>query len=504
MRFVYYIQKDWPPNAWHAVIRRKSLEVEILHGSQVETSNKWFCEAVWDGDFSNGAFDQTDIVIGSGCRLRNDDAIFVSAGTTTDRLQYSVQDDNVYISNSLPCLLNFVKGNPDLHYLKYYADFRSVIDGLTKFNPYVHISGANVRLCYFNNLRYSRQSLQVVEKPILKREFTSFMDYRMYMGNTMRSVFENASSTYRKCRYAPLGTLSTGYDSPTVSVLGKEVGLEKVLTFKQARGGVTDDGTEIAGILGLETLSIERDTWRKMKLPEVPFLSANAYGEEVHYSGVGELLEGKILLTGFHGDKVWDTETKALGPDIVRGDPTGLSLTEFRLRKGFLHAAVPFWGVRQIKDIHRISTSSEMKRWDTGGGYSRPICRRIVEEEGVPRDIFGQTKKAASVVLWNPMENFLSPFSMNDFKTYLQTLMLKSPRRFKIPPLWKERVHRLLRYVSKEQNDSELNILLGKIRGGSRLKKFIHQPALFPYLFPWATDRSRKSYQISSLSGKHK
>jgi hypothetical protein len=32
------------------------------------------------------------------------------------------------------------------------------------------------------------------------------------------------------------------------------------------------------------------------------------------------------------------------------------------------------------------------KPWDIGGAYSRPLCRRLVEEASVPREIFGVSK----------------------------------------------------------------------------------------------------------------
>ena len=72
------------------------------------------------------------------------------------------------------------------------------------------------------------------------------------------------------------------------------------------------------------------------------------------------------MLTGFHGDMVWDKHAKALAPDIIRSDQSGLSLTEYRLWTGFLHLPLPFVGVRQIEDIHAISHDPEMAPWDIG------------------------------------------------------------------------------------------------------------------------------------------
>src|SRR5690606_23914570 len=100
--------------------------------------------------------------------------------------------------------------------------------------------------------------------------------------------------------------------------------------------------------------------------------------------------------------------------NIVRGDQSGLSLAEYRLRAGFLHCPVPFWGVRQIRDVRAVSNSSELANWDVEGDYSRPICRRIVEDAGVPRDLFGMKKKATWVQFIGSRE-FMCESSVRDY-----------------------------------------------------------------------------------------
>ena len=65
----------------------------------------WFCEAVWEGPFSDGGFDETDIVFGSGVRIRGDRVVFVASGIHIDRLLSVDTPDGVLVSNSLACLL---------------------------------------------------------------------------------------------------------------------------------------------------------------------------------------------------------------------------------------------------------------------------------------------------------------------------------------------------------------------------------------------------------------
>ena len=57
--------------AWCAVCKHGTTDVRVLHGSKVETSQRWFGEIVWAGDYSDAAFDETDISAGSGGRVRH-------------------------------------------------------------------------------------------------------------------------------------------------------------------------------------------------------------------------------------------------------------------------------------------------------------------------------------------------------------------------------------------------------------------------------------------------
>jgi hypothetical protein len=96
-----------------------------------------------------------------------------------------------------------------------------------------------------------------------------------------------------------------------------------------------------------------------------------------------------------------------------------LSLTEYRLHAGFIHCPLTFWGVKQIRDLHELSNSAEMRPWDVPGGYSRPICRRIAEEAGVPRQAFGVSKRAASQQAFASWE-FLTDTSMRDYLRWMR------------------------------------------------------------------------------------
>ena len=119
MEFNYKSMAHWPPLAWLAECSTNDETIQVYHGGKVETKEHWFCEAVWAGEFPRGDFDKTDIIAGSGGRIRGHELNFVSSGSNVDRLHSLKKDGTTFISNSLICLLAWVNGAPNLSYLKY-------------------------------------------------------------------------------------------------------------------------------------------------------------------------------------------------------------------------------------------------------------------------------------------------------------------------------------------------------------------------------------------------
>lgn len=123
MKLVYTPMSHWPCLSWLAQCSPQEATIEMFHGSWVETKELWFCEAAWAGDFEAGGFDQTDIVSGSGGRIRYDSLCFVSSGSNIDRLHSINRSGVTYVSNSLICLLAWIDADPDIDYFEYGADF---------------------------------------------------------------------------------------------------------------------------------------------------------------------------------------------------------------------------------------------------------------------------------------------------------------------------------------------------------------------------------------------
>ena len=493
---------DWPPLAWLAFIDSKRPQLTVWHGPQVETSELGFCEAIWDGEFEQFDFDKTDLVFGSGCRLRDDCITFVSAGSTVDRLQFYRRDDGICVANSLACLAEFNDLTVDVTADNYYQDFRSIEKGLARAVKQLATDKGPVELVYFHNIRWDGSTLNVVEKPRGDRRFRDFAAFEHFLRQSVSALGHNMRSYARQRRYDPLGTLSTGYDSPVVAILGKHIGCRQVISFSAARGGLDDHGGDIARCLDLEVISADRNDWRRLKLAEVPFLAANGYGEEVHYATLGSQLQGKVLMTGFHGDKVWGKKLIDQSDNIVRGDPTGLGLAEYRLWQGFIHCPIPFMGARNVTEINRISNSAELKPWDIPGDYSRPLCRRIIEDAGVPREFFGMEKKAASVVLRKREDAFLSATSHDSYDEWLSERRPLWWQRWRLPPQLRPDPYNwpLVRPLADVGMD--ISLKLESLPGGWRLVKLFEDLKIrptSPFVFPWALHQARQRYRHEDL-----
>lgn len=249
---------------------------------------------------------------------------------------------------------------------------------------------------------------RVVERQQEMREvILSFEDYRAFLE---RVIIESEQTFGSSGRLVPL---STGYDSVCCAALAKRLGGAVSYSMVRDRNGLDDDGAAIGKILDLDVHQFARVA-RQYSEKAVQYKGPGGVEREEIiafeeaselvdcYAGMGfadecmripdQLLEGRAVLTGFHGDKVWSL--RRADSDMVRGDVSGSSLIELHLRTGFMHIPIPMMGSQAHEQIRTIATSDELKPWRIGGRYDRPIPRRIAEEEGVPRELFGQEKRA--------------------------------------------------------------------------------------------------------------
>lgn len=511
LRFEYFEEAAWPPLAWIAECTQSAPVIRIRHGSQVETREAWFCEAAWDGDFDAGGFDRTDVIFGSGARLRENHLTLVSSGSTVDRLQFFSRENKFFVSNSLACLIAASNARLVTTFSRFNALFRSIQNGINNYERILPTDDGHLELVYFRNIDWDGNQLQVVDKPVPQRDFSTYEQYHEFLRSAMRRLADNAGSTVRNHRFGLIGALSSGYDSTATVVLGREVGMTQVFSFHTARGGLEDHGQRVADLLGLKMTLLDRLGWRQRAFGELPYLAATGEGEDVVFASAGDLLKGNVLLSGFQGDTIWGKgkgkDSGSALSDISRADISGLSFTEHRLDLGCIHVPVPFFGVRQATDMIALSNSDELQPWDVPGDYSRPIPRRIIEEAGIPRQLFGTRKKVVTN-LFHRGEAKLRKDTRSAYFDWLKNNdAFSAARRSETPPglllLWLQEhfylISRFLRGIGKLM---PLRIRQWLTQQDTKWQRSLNLRINMPqHVFAWAVEALSTRYRQSTIDG---
>lgn len=434
MKFEAVGKATLPPLAWCARIGRGDPAVRVCHGKGVESGDDFICEGAWSGAYAEQDFARAMTFTGTGVCIGGHEGVWLVAPTHTLQAIYLLRaGDEVLASNSLPFLLSQGNDGVDTRYKFYDYDIMSIMKGLGRYTRKIPTrNGRWIHLYYHCNVLVTSDLDLVMQAKQAPPSFETYAEYYSFLQGEVRAVSRNANDVERKIRYALLTTISSGYDSPACSVLAKAAGCDQAVTFKKARSGENDSGKEIADVLGLEVQEYDPDEYlKRADFPEAEFIATGYGGDDVIMASLEKVLPGKLLLTGYHGDKVWAREGMKVGPDIVRGDASGGALGEFRLRVGFINLPVPFIGCVHHPLIQKISNSREMREFslpDTA--YDRPLPRRMVEESGVPRHLFGQKKKMiarpyqTTGLINPPLERVMSEHSCQDFYRFAESLPL--------------------------------------------------------------------------------
>ena len=387
----------WPKLAWVATFAEGSPDIHVLHGPRVEVADDWVAEAVWAGDFEGGDFDRTDLVFGSGIRLRGDRVVFCTSGSAVDCLWWVHRDRHWGVSNTLPGILARTRLSLRGDYDGYPQDVESIDEHREGIGGYVRqfvTSGEPVSRVFFANLIFDGETLVEEEKPDTAGTLQSYGQYEAYLFDTARRLGSNLAANGRTHAIVPVTTISTGYDSCAVAVIAREAGCRHAVTIRNStslwRG--SDSGEAVARRLGMNVRVYEHRQgayrqeeyiWAAIGRPKGLNMTVFEYPKPL-----------ALFFTGNYGDKIWDLAYKDVS--MPSGDLSGLCLCEFRLAEGFFHVLPAWWGVRHSLEIRAINRSEEMAPWRTNDGYDRPIARRIIEEAGIPRGSFAVHKKNVS------------------------------------------------------------------------------------------------------------
>jgi hypothetical protein len=389
-----------PPLSWIVVLPERGGRFELLHGTAVELFRDGFFEGAWDGDFAERGFAGSSNVFGSGAKLGPEGITFVGPSHTLEPLYVAKTDRLTAVSNSLPFLLHHCGMTFDPRNASYGPAFAAIVEGLGHTPIEIAMQGGRLTILHHHNASFGTNSnLQIAPKP-LPPDFARYDDYVAYLRATMERTFRNAADPARRCRYRPIATISSGYDSGATTVIAGSCGCTETIGLATSNRSNPDSGRATAEALGLsysQYAGMPRAAGAIQS--EAEFLAPGMQGEDLYFSAFEEALRGRVVTTGVHGGVMWN-KARAPSPNLSSADGSGCSLGEFRLRCNFVHLPMAFIGAQRWPDISRISNAPEMADYSIGGGYDRPIPRRILEEAGVPRGTFGQAKNAASILLF--------------------------------------------------------------------------------------------------------
>lgn len=405
-------------NAWLVTISETAIGVTSGHG--VETTDDFIAEGAWAGPYSAPGLLESSFRCASGVVFGDKETILCPPTHSVEPIYLFSREDQLIASNSLHLIVAYDESAAPLALGKARQEARTLKAGRYDYGRvlYETLNGVMKRFA-FGNVRISNTTLNVVEDPMnLAPQFTGYQGYYDHLLDTLSSLVGNARNPGRVTPYGPVvTTASSGYDSAACAALAKQLGATDAVTLTTGRGNISDSGKPVADALGLNCYEYERFGSNlatqggkseyasfldasHLQAEHADFLATMNTTEDLYFSSFEPHLPGAIVLTGFHGDKAWDMGCTS-GDSISRGDNSGSGLDEFRKRVGFVSVPVPYIGVEHHDELERICSSDDMEPYRVGGRYDRPIPRRIAEDAGVPREVFGFKKSMGSVLLSN-------------------------------------------------------------------------------------------------------
>ena len=128
-----------------------------------------------------------------------------------------------------------------------------------------------------------------------------------------------------------------------------------------------------------------------------------------------------------------------------------------------------------------------MKPWTLDTEYDRPVPRRIVEEAGVPREIYAARKTTSANSVWSPNPLPLSKCLQKEYKAYLKD------RGFKVPFKYERFIWQLIAAVEWHLLEPTRNFVKSdkfpSIPFAPRKRRWL--------LFHWANEKVRRNYTTS-------
>lgn len=378
-----------PVLAWIATVHRDG-EVTARVGDWIDVGDDFLVEGAWAESFEEAGFASSYSFTGSGLRV-GADHVLVSTPCNTTEAVYSVElDGSVYLSNSIAGVL--VESGSELKrsYLDYEADAMSISRGLERYEKSRPLAGGrSLGVHYYCNIVVRDGHVSRLSKSPAP-SMSTYDDYRAFLSRQVGGVLSNAADVKRRKHFVPIVFCSSGYDSTACAALGKEFGCDEGVAFSSRRSGSFDSGKPVLEALGYGSIH-EKYESEFMETTDAHLMCGTGeLGTSAFFLACAPELAGKVLLSGIHGDKMWDRNYRESDGTIIRSEYPDTSKTEFRLHVGYLNFPPAFLTATSQHDMHRIGNSAEMAPWWMGNSYDRPVPRRIAEDAGVPRELFGR------------------------------------------------------------------------------------------------------------------
>jgi hypothetical protein len=425
---------DLPPLAW--LLDLTGDEAMLVAGDSVEVRDDRFFEGAWAGLFAQAAIDEGRDIFGSGGLRTPSGWLLVPPSHTLEYLVCLRGPRGWVASNSLAFLHAWTNARFELPSRRLTSIFVGIISGIHQSPISVETTAGTLLALFHHNclLRLDGPGFDLRPKP-LPPPFPDYTSYVEHVRQTISLVAANAAAPERRRGYRILATCSSGYDSPACAALARTSGCDEAITFDVARSGAPDEGSRIAERLGLRVSRIVRPLHtHDLGDAELEFLSTGMHAEDVVFAAASRHLAGRVVLTGFHAGTVWDLRSHAID-GLSSTDVAGSSMGEFRLQRDFVHVPVPFIGAQRVKDILAIGRSAELEAFTLQHWYNKPIARRIVEEAGVPRELFGQSKEAISMLVFVDEEQ-LSPATRRAVQERVAAFGVRDRLAYRLQRLW--------------------------------------------------------------------
>ena len=486
MKLQYKRIHTLPPLAWLAYVNNGA--ATVLCGSSVECTDDFFVDGAWNGDFANGDFAKSDWFCGTGGRLTDYGIVFSTPSHVTSGLFAASLNEGMLVSNSLHFLCAYADYHFDPQYLNYEIDFNTVLFGIEKSKKEIYTLGkdglpVDVRVYYYRNIEIDDENRVNISVKPKSAPFTVFADYYDRLCGAIGGMIRNAQDNRRSVWYEPVTTISRGYDAPCCAAIAKKFDCDTAVTFAPIGKYAEDCGVDVAKALGYSHI-VERDAnayLQNTKLIEAEAVASGELGTDFQFSVFDDVFHNKLVFIGERGDKVWARKFDSCNDEYAFADfITGIGASERRLWVGYISVPMPLYGAGTWTSIQKLSQSEEMEPWTLHNRYDRPIPRRICEEAGVARELFGMEKHGAGISLrydWGGRaRSRMSETAAKSFSDYVRRHKKAHPAQM-LSFFWKAKgiyLGRLGLHLPGEKSVLE--------------KSQIANATEARYLFPWASE----------------